>query len=85
MQAQQRARDRADRKQQSIRQGIEYAKRELKNIEGLKATEGWHIEQRVERELHQEIVGDESWSEIEDLVDDIFESEGIEYVDSDDE
>jgi hypothetical protein len=61
---------------------FEYAKRALKNIEGLKTTEGWRIEQRVERELHQEIVGDESWSEIEDLVDEILESEGIEDDDS---
>ena len=39
----------------------------------------------MERELHQEIVGDESWSEIEDLVDELFEREGIEYDDSDDD
>ena len=50
----------------------------------LSAIERWRIEQRVERELHQEIVGDESWSEIEDQVEKILESEGIEYDDFDD-
>jgi hypothetical protein len=83
-QAQQRARELADRKQRLIRQGVEYAKRELADTENLSGLECWHIEMRVERELHG-IDGDESWSEIEDRVEEILASEGIEYDDSDDE
>jgi hypothetical protein len=80
LQAQQRVQERADRKRRLIRQGIEYAKRELARTEDASALEKWCIGLRVEREL-QEIAGGESWSEIEDQVEEILESEGIEYDD----
>lgn len=83
-QAQQRARELADRKQRLIRQGVEYAKRELESVEGLSALECWRIELLMQRKL-QKITGNESWPEIVDGVEEILESEGIEYDDFDDE
>jgi hypothetical protein len=83
-QNEQRARELADRKQRLIRQGTEFAKRELADTEGLGSLECWRIELLVERELHT-LAGDEPWPEIKDRVEEILESEGIEYGDSDDE
>ena len=74
--ARKRAEELAERKRQLIQRGLAYAKQELEGVEDLSGLERWRIETRIEREL-QAIDGDEPWSEIEDQVEDILESEGI--------
>jgi len=64
--------------------GMEYAKRELSDVEGLSSLTSWSIEQRIARAL-DDIGGDESADDIEDLVEDILEREGIGYEDDDDD
>lgn len=64
--------------------GMEYAKRELSDVEGLSSLTARSIEQRIARAL-DDITGDESTDDIEDLVEDILEHEGIGYEDDDDD
>jgi len=73
----------AARKQNLIRHGMDYAKRELENMEGVDGLNRLTIQWRVEREL-KEIKGHESRDEILDMVEDIFEAEGLGF-DEDDE
>lgn len=81
--AQSRAQKLAERKNRLIEQGTEFAKRELEAVEDLSVLDRLSIQLRIEREL-QEITGEETWADIEDLIDKIFEAEGIEFDDTDD-
>ena len=71
-----RAQDLAQRKCNLIQQAKRFARRELGTVEDLNGLERLRIEFGIEREL-QSINGDELWSEIEDRVEEILESEGI--------
>lgn len=82
-QAQLEAQQVASRKQNLIQHGVDYAKRELQDVDGLDSWRCWTIEQRVRSEL-QNIGGHESREEILDMVEDIFEAEGLGF-DEDDE
>ena len=77
-----REQERIQRRQKLIRHGSDYAKRELSDVEGLDISDKWRIERRIDTEL-EDIIGDESSAEIEDLIDDILEREGIGYDDDD--
>jgi hypothetical protein len=78
--AQQQAQQRSERKQQLHQHGVDYAKRELRDVEDLDGLARWRIELCVNRELG-DITGDETTADIEDRVDDILDREGLEYGD----
>ena len=78
----QRQSQRLAQQQQSLAQhGLDYARRELKDVDDLDLFERWRIEARVGDEL-KEVAGDETRADIEDWVDEILEQEGIEYDDT---
>lgn len=79
-----REQERTARKARLRQEGMDYAKRELSDVDGLDSLTRWSIEQRVARTL-DDITGDESADDIEDLVEDILEREGIGFDDEDDE
>ncbi len=68
----------AERKKCLIERGIAFAERELKAVEDLQFFDRYNIKQRIERELREDVVGDEIWEDIEDIILDIFDAEGIE-------
>lgn len=72
----------AERKNRLIEQGAGFAKRELEAVDDLDALERLRIRLQIEREL-REITGEEPWADIEDLIDEIFEAEGIGFDDAD--
>lgn len=82
--AQSRAQQLAERRRRLIQQGTEFAKRELETVEDLSALDRLSIQLRIEREL-QEIAGDETWADVEDIIDEIFEAEGIDFDEADDD
>jgi len=59
-----------------IQHGRDYAAKELRSVEGLDLSERLRIEARAAREL-EDAQGDESQEDIEDLVDEILDDEGI--------
>ena len=70
-------------KRQSLVQfGVDYAGRELRDVEGLEFTERWRIETRIKEEL-REVTGEETRAEIVAWVEEIFEEEGLELADDD--
>jgi hypothetical protein len=73
-----------NRRRYLISKGNDYAKRELREVDGLDAFERWRIERRIDEELAS-LHGDETQSDVEDLVEEIFEREGIEPNDDDEE
>ena len=82
--AQRQAQERAERRKRLQQQGLDYAKRDLREVDGLSGLASMQIELRVSREL-EGIKGDETSADIEDWVDDILEREGIGYDDDDEE
>ena len=78
----QREQERIQRRQKLIRHGNDYAQRELRDVEGLNISEKWRIEGRIDEEL-ADITGDETSGDVEDLIDDILDLEGIGYDDDD--
>lgn len=82
--AQMRALQLAERKRRLIEQGMAFAKRKLEAVEDLGALERLRIRLRIEREL-EELTGNEVWADIEDLIDENFETEGIEFYEIDDD
>jgi len=81
--AQNAAAARAQQQQALQRYGLEYARRELSDIEGLDWSERLRIESLVQEEL-KELTGDESRVEVMAWVDEILEEEGFEDDDEDD-
>ncbi|HTP77550.1 MAG TPA: hypothetical protein VMJ73_11300, partial [Rhizomicrobium sp.] len=59
-----------------IQHGRDYVAKELRFVEGLELSERLRSEARVAREL-EDVQGDESQEDIEDLVDEILDDEGI--------
>lgn len=59
------------------RWGEEFASRELAKVQDVSWSEQWEIRRRVNEELQEEITGDESRREIEDLVEDILDQEDL--------
>ena len=82
VEAERSSRERAARRQRLIQQGLDYAARELREVEGLPITDRWRIEGLVREELAG-IQGDETTAEIEDWVDEILDNEGVVWGDSD--
>ena len=76
--AQEEKRQLAERKQRLVERGVAFAERELKAVEDLQFFDRYNIKQRIERELREDVVGDEIWEDIEDIILDIFDAEGIE-------
>lgn len=72
------AQQQAARKHDLVRHGTDYARRELESVEDLDWSDKWRIERSVATAL-QEIDGDETYEDIEDLIEKIFEREGIEF------
>jgi len=66
----------AARRTRLIQHGTDYADRELVAIEGLSALDKWSIRDRIKSELSG-IQGNETTGQIEDLVDDVLEAEGL--------
>jgi hypothetical protein len=85
-QAEQRTRDQenkqSERRTRLQKHGHDYAERELVATEGIDTLARWRIRDRVDREL-LDVAGDESNADIEDWVDEILESEGVDYDDED--
>ena len=63
-------------RQRLIRHGVDCAHRELGDAEGLDFVERMRIETRIKREL-ETLEGDESDADIEDMVADLIEEEGV--------
>ena len=63
-------------RQRLIRHGVDCAHRELDDVDGLDFVERMRIEARVKREL-ETLEGDESDADIEDMVADLIEEEGV--------
>lgn len=72
----------AAERQRLIRHGSNYATAELRAVDGLDIFERMPIEEQVARAL-ESIEGDESEGDIEDLVDEILEEEGLGWEDDD--
>jgi hypothetical protein len=68
-----------------IRHGALYATRELARETGLEPHERWQIETAVKDELEQELTGDESERDVEDLVDAFLDEELGEPEDNDED
>jgi len=81
--AQERDQQLAERKRRLIQRGVEFAKRELEAVEDLNVFDRYRIQREVEREL-QDVIGDEAWSDIEDMIGEILDAEGIEFDEGDD-
>src|SRR5260370_21878804 len=75
---QQEEAERAADKRELVRYGKDFARHELQDVEDLDPMDRLGILQRVERELEVELTGDESEDDVEDLVDNMLEEEGIE-------
>lgn len=75
IQAQDRARAEAERKQHLIEASVSYANRELGREQDLDSSTRWNIEQKVKRILEQEVVADESEADVQARVDEIVDQE----------
>jgi len=71
-----------ERQRALIRFGLDYAGRELREVEDLETLDRWRIESRVKDEL-RDVTGEESRTEIQAWVDEILEGEGLEPIDGD--
>lgn len=71
-----------ERQRALVRFGLDYANRELREVEDLGTLDRLRIEARVKEEL-QDVTGEESRAEIQAWVDEILEGEGLEPVDDD--
>lgn len=80
VEAQQQVMQLTQKRQRLAEHGLDYARRELQDVEGLDLSERWRIEARVKEEL-EHVSGDETRAEIEEWVEEILEREGIEYDD----
>jgi len=69
-----------ERQRTLVRFGLDYANRELRDVEDLGTLDRLRIEARVKDEL-QGVTGEESRAEIQAWVDEILEREGLEPVD----
>ena len=78
----QRAQEVTQRRQALIAHGLQYARSELRGVEGIDVFERWRIEAKVNDQL-QRVSGGETQVEVEDWVDEILEQEGIDYDDED--
>ena len=74
--AQERAEQLTSRRRYLILHGSDYAERELRNVEGLDVLERWRIKDRIENDL-QMVQGGESTGDVEEIVDDILDAEGL--------
>jgi hypothetical protein len=83
VEAERQSDERSKRRQRLMQHGQEFAARELRDVEGLSFMDIWKIENRVREELAS-VKGDETMADIEDWVDEILESEGIESDEDDD-
>ena len=84
LQAQQAAAGALLRRRRLIAHGTAYAEAQLSETEGLSLTDRWRIEERVKAAL-EDIAGGETTEEIEDLVEDLFEREGLVWDDEDED
>jgi len=73
---------RVQQKQALQQYGLEYARSELRDVEGLDWSERWRIESVVQDEL-KGLTGDESRLEVSSWIDEILECEGLQYDDRD--
>jgi hypothetical protein len=67
-----------------IQHGIRYGERELNAVDDLGALEKWRIRECIKEGL-SDIRGDETTSQIEDLVEEILESEGLGWDDDEED
>jgi len=74
---------RVQKQRELQRYGLEYARRELGDVDGLDWAERWRIEALIQEEL-KELTGDESRVEVMAWVDEILDGEGLEDGDEDD-
>jgi hypothetical protein len=70
------AKKRVSDRQKLIEHGRSYAERELRAVDSLDFSERWRVQRLVESEL-ETIEGDETCSEVEDLVESILEDEDL--------
>lgn len=80
--AQQAATARLQRKQALQQYGLEYAQKELREIDGLNLSERWDIEALVKDDL-ESLHGDESRADVKDRVEAILDEEGLGMDDED--
>lgn len=73
--AEEEARSRPERKRALIQRGVAYARRELADAEGLYYADRLRIRSAVERRLQQEISGQESETQVRELVDLVLDEE----------
>lgn len=73
--AEEEARNRTERKRALIQRGVTYARRELAGAEGLHYADRLRIRSAVERRLQQEISGQESETQVRELVDLVLDEE----------
>ncbi len=84
LQAEQQSREAAERRTRLIAHGISFLRRELSEVDDLAFFERYTIEQRISSELDL-IAGTESPSEIEALINDALDREGLIIDDDDDD
>jgi hypothetical protein len=82
--AQERANRFSENRERLIQHGIRYGDRELDAVDDLGALDKWQIQSRIKEELSG-IRGDETAAQIEDLVEEILEAEGIDDNEEGDE
>jgi predicted GNAT family acetyltransferase len=82
--AQQAATARLQRKQVLQQYGLEYAQKELREIDGLKLSERWRIEALVKDDL-ESLRGDESRADVRERVEAILDEEGLGMDDEDED
>jgi hypothetical protein len=80
--AQQRKAQQATFRRDLILEGRDSLSRQLMSVDGLGLGEHLRIERRVQVQLER-LSGEESLEDVEDLIDDILASEGIEWSDDD--
>ena len=66
----------AQQRQSLIQNGIAYAERELRAVDGLSLSDTWRIERAVRSDL-ESVTGTESPADIEDRVEQIFDRYGL--------
>lgn len=63
-------------RQRLIQHGLAYAQRELGDVDGLNFSDSWRIESAVKNDL-ESVAGTESFAEIENRIEQIFENYGL--------
>jgi hypothetical protein len=74
----------AGQRQRLIQNGLSYAQRELRDVDGLSFSDSWRIENAVKADL-EAVTGTETPADIEDRVEQVFEQYGVGCEDDEDE